>query len=157
MQEDAEVMGGLKAWAREHGISEKAAQALVDAQVGLGKKRSDAQAKQWETWKQNEAKALRDEWGAQFDTNMDSVNKLVRVVSEAAGLKAEEVIAHLAKTGASSDRVLVKMFAKLAPLALDGKLNIGAKTGEVNGEPTAEQQYRTLYNKSPDWLFQRRP
>lgn len=160
MQEDAEVMGSLKTWAKEHGISAKAAQALVDSNLALGKKRAEAQAKddatKWDTWKQGEAKKLRDLWGKDFDGKMDGVNKLIRVASQAAGLKPEDVVAHLGKNGTASDSVVVQILSLFAPLVADDKLNLGGKVGSNTTEPTREQALRQMYDKSPEWMFQKR-
>lgn len=146
MQVNEEYMGGLKAVLKQHGLNSKQAQALVDHHFAALKKSQESAAKEWEQTKAGWTQELKNDaqfGGKNFDANLDTANKLMRMAEQ----KVPGFAKLLADTGLGQHPIMVKALHMLGAAIADDKLDVGEATGGTDN--SEEAHLRQMYPNSP--------
>ena len=160
---DDRLLGEFKTLAKEHGISQKAAQALADWNIANGQKvaqmqaesakaKADADAKSWEQTKAGWLQQAKDDvefGGKNFDASSDLANKAARQFFDEATLK------WLQDTGLASYPGLWKGLVKLGKATADDKIDRGGGSSTA-GEPTVDDMIRTVFPVSGESMLKQR-
>lgn len=144
VQIDAAALEKYKVLVKEQGLSAKAAQALLDFQLGITQEASKAAAEAQKAavaaYEADCIKALKadKEFGANFDVNMEIAKKAVVKFGD------DALIKELQAMGLGSHPGLVKMFHRIGKAISEDSTTLPRGTGpEVRD---AEQQLRERYN-----------
>jgi hypothetical protein len=134
---DSTEMEKFMATAKEIGLSQEAAQKLVDMEVEKRKGAAEAQNKAWETLQERwigEAKADKEIGGAEFDANLGYARTAVKTFGSPALAEA------LRTTGMGNHPEFIRAFAKIGKaISDDGKLILGAN------KPTPKDTAKVMF------------
>lgn len=134
MEYDVEVADSFKAVAKELGLSQEAAQKLVDYQTNIAKVQQDAHVKQMESWRQESEKSI----------GKDGIEEANRALNQFA---SPEFVQYLNESGLGNHPAMIAAFK-----------NVYEKIGEssfvdnnTSGQVSLRNDYSKLYPSMKDF------
>jgi hypothetical protein len=112
---DDKLETAFKVKAHELGLSGKQARALYDWYVKTGLESHQGIMQEMQRYQKQAEESLRQEWGKNYEANVDLARRTMRTYADATALQAIQ-------EGAGNDPRLVKMFAKIGAAMGEDKL-----------------------------------
>lgn len=141
---DADTLGTFKELAKELGISQSAAQKLIDLQTGMEAKRGEAmeravteQAQRWESEVRNDPEL----GGANFDKTVETASKVIQSFGDPALTQL------LNDSGLGNHPALVKFCHRIGQAISEDRLVLPGSQTETASKRTADVMFGELFNK----------